>query len=118
VAAPPPLEGPSEEAVAASAPSPAHDSSDPAPEVAVAETDATESGLPRAAREQSFYPLLPDREPSAIESGQIVRVQLRPDVLSAAGLASRAPGSGPVEAEVLMGPDGVALGIRLARPKR
>jgi hypothetical protein len=116
VAAPPPLEDPGAEAVAASAPLPAHDRSDPAPEVEVAETDATESARP--AREQSFYPLLPDREPSAIESGQIVRVQLRPDVLSAAGLASRAPGSGPVEAEVLMGPDGVALGIRLARPKR
>jgi hypothetical protein len=80
--------------------------------------DGTEASSPRAAREQSFYPLLPDREPSALESGQIVRVQVRPEVLSAAGLSSRTSGTAPVEAEVLMGPDGVALGIRLPRPKR
>jgi hypothetical protein len=114
----PPLDGAPAEAAAASPSSPSEDASEHASEVALAEGDSTEAGLPGAPREQSFYPLGPDREPSAIESGQIVRVQLRPDVLSAAGLRSRTPGPGPVEAEVLMGPDGVALGIRLAKPKR
>jgi hypothetical protein len=86
------------------------------PEVEVADAASVEDGPSRS--EQSFYPLVPGRETSAIESGQIVRVQLRPDVLSAAGLPSRTLGSSPVEAEVLMGPDGVAVGIRLPRPKR
>jgi hypothetical protein len=64
-----------------------------------------------------FYPLLPDAPRATLESGQIVRVQLRPDVLDAAGLPRRAmPAQGPVEAEVLVGPDGVARGIRLAKP--
>ena len=71
-----------------------------------------------AAAEDAFYPLLPDSEPAALESGQIVRVQLRPDVLDAAGVPSRSGGQVSVEAEVLVGPDGVARGISLARPRR
>lgn len=98
------------------APEPAAPSAHEAAEVVVAESDPVDDE--RSRTEQSFYPLVPGRETSAIESGQIVRVQLRPDVLSAAGLPSRTPGSAPVEAEVLMGPDGVAVGIRLPRPKR
>jgi hypothetical protein len=68
--------------------------------------------------DQGFSPL-PGSETTDMDSGQIVRVQLRADVLDAAGLPPR-PGTnkGPVEAEVLVGPDGVARGIRVARPRR
>ena len=77
--------------------------------------------LPQSAPadDDGFYPLQPDAGRASLESGQIVRVRLRPDVLDAAGLPPRADGArGPVEAEVLIGPDGVARGIRLARPQR
>jgi hypothetical protein len=69
---------------------------------------------------RAFYPLRPEPDPSLVDSGQVVRVQLRGDVLRAAGLSlSPAPGSGDrIEAEVLVGPDGIARGIRLARPRR
>ncbi len=70
------------------------------------------------ADDHAFYPLVADPESGPLESGQIVRVQLRSDVLDAAGLAPRGVGSELVEAEVLVGPDGVARGIRLARPRR
>jgi hypothetical protein len=70
------------------------------------------------ADDRRFYPLVPGAEPAALESGQIVRVQLRPDVLEAVGLPARGAAGEPVEAEVLVGPDGVARGIRLAGPRR
>ena len=76
------------------------------------------SAVRRAAAEDEFHPLVPGAETAEMESGQIVRVQLRPDVLDAAGLPPPAGAKGPVEAEVLVGPDGVARGIRLARPRR
>jgi len=68
--------------------------------------------------DRRFHALVPGAEPSALESGQIVRVQLRADVLEAVGLPARSPAGEPVEAEVLVGPDGVARGIRLAGPRR
>jgi hypothetical protein len=68
--------------------------------------------------DRSFYALVPDLEAASLESGQIVRVQLRQDVLEAAGLPPRSVPHDPVEAEVLVGPDGVARGIRLAGPRR
>ena len=72
---------------------------------------------PGADDPSGFYPLQPDAPRATLESGQIVRVQLRPDVLESAGLPrSAVPAQGPVEAEVLVGPDGVARGIRLAKP--
>ena len=72
---------------------------------------------PNADDPNGFYPLQPDAPRATLDSGQIVRVQLRPDVLESAGLPRRAvPAQGPVEAEVLVGPDGVARGIRLAKP--
>lgn len=85
------------------------------------EADASASATTAAADApdtRAFYPLRPEPDPSLVDSGQVVRVQLRGDVLRAAGL-SPAPGSGErIEAEVLVGPDGIARGIRLARPRR
>ena len=68
--------------------------------------------------DRSFRPLLPSQAPVRVEDGQIVRVQLRVDVLDAAGVAHGGSATGPVEAEVLVGRDGVARGVRLARPRR
>ena len=48
----------------------------------------TPSGAP--GRATGFRPLVPALEAASLESGQIVRVQLRPDVLDAAGLPPRA----------------------------
>jgi hypothetical protein len=85
------------------------------------EADASASATTAAADApdtRAFYPLRPEPDASLVDSGQVVRVQLRGDVLRAAGL-SPAPGSGErIEAEVLVGPDGIARGIRLARPRR
>jgi hypothetical protein len=93
------------------------DESAPLHPAQLAEAPASATGA--TADADGFYPLLPDASRAPLESGQIVRVQLRPDVLDAAGLPRRAvPAQGPVEAEVLVGPDGVARGIRLARPGR
>jgi hypothetical protein len=69
----------------------------------------------------AFIPLLTEPEPSVIESGQIVRVQLSEDELRAAKLPTplgSASPTGRIEAEVLVGPDGVARGIRRARPRQ
>jgi hypothetical protein len=66
--------------------------------------------------DRDFHPLVPGLEAAALESGQILRVQLRSDMLEAAGLPPRGGLRDPVEAEVLVGPDGVARGIRLAGP--
>ena len=102
---------------AGSAPSSSFDESAPLQPAQLAEAPASATGA--TADADGFYPLLPDAPRATLESGQIVRVQLRPDVLDAAGLPRRAvPAQGPVEAEVLVGPDGVARGIRLARPVR
>lgn len=68
--------------------------------------------------DRSFRPLLPSQAPVHAADGQIVRVQLRVDVLDAAGMAHGDPAAGSVEAEVLVGRDGVARGVRLARPRR
>lgn len=84
-------------------------------DAAAADPDAQTARV--TADDQSFH-LLPGSESADLESGQIVRVRLRPDVLDAAGLPPRAGARGPVEAEVLVGPDGVARGIRHARPRR
>jgi hypothetical protein len=93
------------------------DESAPQHPARLAEAPASVPGA--TADADGFYPLLPDAPRATLESGQIVRVQLRPDVLDAAGLPRReVPAQGPVEAEVLVGPDGVARGIRLARPGR
>jgi hypothetical protein len=95
--------------------SPIADSAGPA-----READASASATPAAAAPdtRAFYPLRPEPDASLVDSGQVIRVQLRGDVLRAAGL-SPAPGSGErIEAEVLVGPDGIARGIRLARPRR
>jgi hypothetical protein len=85
------------------------------------EADASASASTAAAGPgdtRAFYPLRPEADASRVDSGQVVRVQLRGDVLRAAGL-SPALGSGErIEAEVLVGPDGIARGIRLARPSR
>ena len=91
------------------------DSAGPARE-ADASASATTAAEPPDTR--AFYPLRPETDASLVDSGQVVRVQLRGDALRAAGL-SLAPGSGErIEAEVLVGPDGIARGIRLARPRR
>ena len=66
--------------------------------------------------DDAFYALVPGPDVS-LESGQIVRVKLRPEALRAAGLASPMAGREPVEADVLVGPDGVARGIRIVRPR-
>ncbi len=66
--------------------------------------------------DRDFHALVPGLEAAALESGQILRVQLRSDMLEAAGLPPRGGLRDPVEAEVLVGPDGVARGIRLAGP--
>jgi hypothetical protein len=68
--------------------------------------------------DRGFYALVPGLEAASLESGQIVRVELRQDLLEAAGLPPRIMPHDPVEAEVLVGPDGVARGIRLAGPRR
>lgn len=85
------------------------------------EADASASATPAAADTpdtRAFYPLRAEPDASLVDSGQVIRVQLRGDALRAAGL-SPAPGSGErIEAEVLVGPDGIARGIRLARPRR
>jgi hypothetical protein len=70
------------------------------------------------AEDRGFHPLSPGLDPGPLESGQIVRVRLRPDVLESVGLPARGAAHEPVEAEVLVGPDGVARGIRLPPPKR
>lgn len=67
---------------------------------------------------REFYSLLGEPDPSVVDSGQIVRVQLRGDALGATGLTGPTDVWGRVEAEVLVGPDGVARGIRIARPRR
>jgi hypothetical protein len=73
---------------------------------------------PEEADPRAFYPLVAEPDPSLVDSGQVVRVQLRGDAIRAAGLPT-VPGLGErVEAEVLFGPDGVARGIRMARPRR
>jgi hypothetical protein len=71
-----------------------------------------------SADDRRFRPLLPSQAPVHPEDGQIVRVQLRVDVLDAAGVAHGDSAAGPLEAEVLVGRDGVARGVRLARPRR
>jgi hypothetical protein len=76
------------------------------------------AGAAPEADERGFYPVGPGLDASSLESGQILRVRLRPDVLDKAGLPPRGAAHGPVEAEVLVGPDGVARGIRLASPRR
>lgn len=85
----------------------------------VASSAAPVTGVePEEAEPRAFYPLVAEPVPSLVDSGQVVRVQLREDAIRAAGLPT-GPGLGErVEAEVLFGPDGVARGIRIARPRR
>lgn len=73
---------------------------------------------PEEAEPRAFYPLVAEPDPSLVDSGQVVRVQLREDALRAAGLPTGPGLSERLEAEVLFGPDGVARGIRIARPRR
>jgi hypothetical protein len=113
-----------ESAVAARVAAAGHEPIQPAPTGAAPTAEPARTEPQKAAPEswargdeRGFRPL-PGVEPADMESGQIVRVQLRPDVLDAAGLPPRPGIKGPVEAEVLVGPDGVARGIRLASPRR
>jgi hypothetical protein len=94
------------------------DTAGPAREADASVSASATAATPDSPDTRAFYPLRPEPDPSLVDSGQVVRVQLRDDVLRAAGLSPE-PGSGErVEAEVLVGPDGIARGIRLARPRR
>ena len=91
---------------------------DPAPGVSAEGPRPMEAPARRAAGDdRRFYPLGADDPAVRADDDRIVRVQLRVDVLDAAGVKREGTASGPVEAEVLVGRDGVARGVRLARPR-
>lgn len=94
------------------------DTAGPAREADASVSASATAATPDSPDTRAFYPLRPEPDPSLVDSGQVVRVQLRDDVLRAAGLSPEQGSGERVEAEVLVGPDGVARGIRLARPRR
>jgi hypothetical protein len=63
-----------------------------------------------------FFPLLEGRDLDSMENGRIVRIELPGSALAAVGLVSGGESSSePVEAEVVLGPDGLARAIRFVR---
>jgi hypothetical protein len=63
-----------------------------------------------------FFPLIEGHDIDSLETGQIVRIELPGSALAAIGLAGGGESSSePVEAEVVLGHDGLARAIRFVR---